>query len=208
VTRSGTAAGGDRERPAIGRRPGASTTREAIARAAAAAFAEHGFDAATVRGIAGAAGVDAALVHHYFGTKEQLFIAVMRFPVDPSEVVPRLLAGGVDGLGERIAGTFLSVWDSSETTSPIVGLIRSAVSHEKSAAMLREFVTHAFLGRLTTAIEVDQPELRAALVGSQLLGVALARYVLRLEPVASCPPDQLAPAVGATLQRYLTAPLP
>jgi AcrR family transcriptional regulator len=190
-----------------GRRPGESGTRQAILGAARAAFAGDGFDRTTVRGIARAAGVDPALVHHYFGTKEHLFVAAMDLPVDPSAVIPRLLAEGTDGLGERIVAMFLAVWDGPGTPSPFLALVRSAVSHEAAAAMLREFVSKAVLGRIVAALDVEDGPRRAALVASQLVGLAMVRYVLRLEPLASAPASELVGPLGATVQRYLTGPL-
>jgi AcrR family transcriptional regulator len=190
-----------------GRRPGGSGAREAILAAARAAFAEGGFDRTTVRGVARAAEVDAALVHHYFGTKEHLFVAAMELPVDPSVVIPRLLAEGTEGLGERLVGMFLTVWDTPGAASPFLAMIRGAVTHEGAAAMLREFLTTAVLGRLVAALDVDDGPRRAALVASQLVGFAMVRYVLRLEPLASAPPSELVGPLGATLQRYLTGPL-
>ena len=190
-----------------GRRPGESGTQQAILDAARAAFTETGYDGATVRGIAREAGVDPALVHHYFGTKEHLFVAAMQLPIDPAVVIPALLAPGVDGLGERVVRMFLTVWDSPEANYHFLGLLRSAMTHEKSAAMMREFVTSAIFGRVTAALDVDQPQLRANLVASQLMGVAFARYILRVEPLASTPTDALVPIVAPTLQRYLTGHL-
>ncbi|HEV7823438.1 MAG TPA: TetR family transcriptional regulator [Mycobacteriales bacterium] len=190
-----------------GRRPGESGTRAAILASARAAFADGGFDRTTVRGVARAAEVDPALVYHYFGTKEHLFVAAMELPADPSEVIPLLLAEGTDGLGERIVGLFLAVWDAPGAASPFLALIRSAVTHERAAAMLREFMSTAVLGRVVAALDVDDGPRRAALVASQLVGFAMVRYVLRLEPLASAPASELVGPLGATLQRYLTGPL-
>lgn len=190
-----------------GRRPGESGTQQAILDAARTAFTETGYDGATVRGIAREAGVDPALVHHYFGTKEHLFVSAMQFPIDPAVIIPALLAPGVDGLGERIVRMFLTVWDSPEASYPFIGLLRSAMTHDKSAAMMREFITSAVFGRVTVALDVERPQLRANLVASQLIGVAFARYILRVEPLASTPSDELVPIVAPTLQRYLTADL-
>jgi AcrR family transcriptional regulator len=190
-----------------GRRPGESGTQQAILDAARTAFTETGYDGATVRGIAREAGVDPALVHHYFGTKEHLFVSAMQFPIDPAVIIPALLAPGFDGLGERIVRMFLTVWDSPESSHPFIGLLRSAMTHEKSAAMMREFVTSAIFGRVTVALDVERPQLRANLVASQLIGIAFARYILRVEPLASTPTDELVPIVAPTLQRYLTGDL-
>ena len=190
-----------------GRRPGESGTQQAILDAARTAFTETGYDGATVRGIAREAGVDPALVHHYFGTKEHLFVSAMQLPIDPAVIIPALLAPGVDGLGERVVRMFLTVWDSPESSHPFIGLLRSAMTHEKSAAMMREFVTSAIFGRVTVALDVERPQLRANLVASQLIGIAFARYILRVEPLASTPTDELVPIVAPTLQRYLTGDL-
>ncbi|MFF0820915.1 TetR family transcriptional regulator [Micromonospora haikouensis] len=187
-----------------GRRPGNPGTREAILDAARAAFAERGFDAASIRSIAAAAGVDPALVHHYFGGKDQLFLAAMGAPLDPGELLPWVLAGDADGVGERLVRTFLGVWDSPAGAAA-VALLRSAVSNEWTARLLREFLVTQVLRRVLHHLDVDPAELplRGSLVASQLVGLALMRYVVRLEPVASAPPETLVAAVGPTVQRYL-----
>ncbi|MFI7605173.1 TetR family transcriptional regulator [Micromonospora sp. NPDC049366] len=191
-----------------GRRPGNPDTREAILDAARAAFAERGFDAASIRAIAAAAGVDPALVHHYFGSKDQLFLAAMQAPVDPRELIPKVLAGDRDGLGERLVRMFLGVWDSPAGTAG-VALLRSAVSNEWTARLLREFLTTQVLRRVLDHLDVAPAEvpLRGSLVASQLIGLAMMRHVIRLEPIASASPETLAATVGPTVQRYLTGDL-
>ncbi|MGK5741846.1 TetR family transcriptional regulator [Micromonospora sp. URMC 103] len=192
-----------------GRRPGNPGTREAILDAARAAFGERGFDAASIRAIAATAGVDPALVHHYFGSKDQLFLAAMEAPVDPRALIPQIVAGDRDGLGERLVRMFLGVWDSPAGTAG-VALLRSAVSNEWTARLLREFVVTQVLRRVLDHLDVDPAELplRGSLVATQLIGLAMMRYVIRLEPVASAAPETLVATVGPTIQRYLTAPLP
>ncbi|MET8358130.1 TetR family transcriptional regulator [Micromonospora sp. NPDC005171] len=192
-----------------GRRPGNPGTREAILDAARTAFAERGFDAASIRAIAGTAQVDPALVHHYFGSKDQLFLAAMNFPVDPGQLVPRVLAGDRDGAGERMVRIFLGIWDSP-TGSAAQALLRSAVSNEWTARLLREFVTTQVLRRVLENLDVDPAELplRGSLVATQMIGLAMMRHVVRLEPVASADPETLVAAIGPTIQRYLTGPLP
>ncbi|MFG1900498.1 TetR family transcriptional regulator [Micromonospora carbonacea] len=187
-----------------GRRPGNPGTREAILDAARTAFAERGFDASSIRSIAAAAGVDPALVHHYFGGKDQLFLAAMGAPLDPGELLPRVLAGDPDGVGERLVRTFLGVWDSPAGVAA-VALLRSAVSNEWTARLLREFLVTQVLRRILQHLDVDPAELplRGSLVASQLVGLALMRHVVRLEPVASAPAETLVAAVGPTVQRYL-----
>ena len=192
-----------------GRRPGNQDTREAILAAARTAFAERGIDGASIRLIAAGAGVDPALVHHYFGTKDQLFLAAMRAPMDPAEIIPPILAGGLDGLGERLVATMLSVWDSPVGESA-VGLLRSAVSNEQVAAMMREFVVNRILKRIVKELHLDPVDglLRSGLVASQVAGLIMMRYVIRVEPVASADIPTLAAMVGPTIQRYLTGPFP
>ena len=187
-----------------GRRPGNQDTREAILASAKQAFADRGYDKASIRQIATGAGVDPALVHHYFGAKEQLFLAVMEMPVDPSQLLPDVLAGGPDGVGERLVRMFLTLWDSPAGTAA-AALVRSAVSHEWSARILREFVTAQILRRIITGLDLDGPDapMRATLAGSQLIGLAMARYIIKIEPVASAPREDLVAAVGPTIQRYL-----
>jgi AcrR family transcriptional regulator len=188
-----------------GRRPGGPDTRMAILSAARQAFGRAGFDGTTIRGIAGAAGVDPALVHHFFGTKQALFAAAMEFPVDLAAVLPTLLAPGIGGLGERLVRLLLSIWESER--SPFLAMIRGAVTHEESAALLREFISHEVIGRLAATVDADSPELRATLIGSQMVGLAMARYVIALEPLASADTETVVAAVAPTVQRYLTGPL-
>ena len=190
-----------------GRRPGQSGTREAILAAARESFGSAGYGGTTIRGVARTAGVDPSLVHHFFGTKDGLFGTAMELPFDPAVVVASLLEGGTDGLGERIVRTFLAVWDGTPGQGPMLALLRSAVTDEKAAESLRTFLSRVLLTPLAQAAGAERPELRAALVGSQMVGLAVARYVVRLDPVASAGPDDLAPAIGPTLDRYLTGPL-
>jgi AcrR family transcriptional regulator len=190
-----------------GRRPGTSGSRDRIVAAARAEFAARGYDAATIRGIAAVAEVDAALVRHYFGSKEHLFVVALDFPVDPAEFVPRLLEPGIEGLGERITAFFLGAWDTPGGR-PFLGLLRSVASNEQAAEALRQFVTREVLERLAAILVLDRPQLRAALAGSHLIGLAMARYVIRIEPIASASREELARAVGPSIQRYFDGPVP
>ena len=173
--------------------------------AARAAFGERGFDGATIRGIATAAGVDPALVHHYFGSKDQLFLAAIEAPADPAELLPELLAGGPDRLGEGVVRLLLSVWDGP-MQSAALALVRSAVGNEWGAKLLREFLVTQVLRRVVGTLELppQEAEVRGALVASQLIGLVMGRYVLRIEPLASASPDWLVATIGPTVQRYLT----
>lgn len=191
-----------------GRRPGDSGTRDAILAAARSRFTSHGYDGATIRGIATDAAVDPALVHHFFGTKERLFAATMELPLDPSQVIPELLAPGVDGLGERLARFFVTLLRDLGDANPIVAMIRSAATHPDAARMFREFYSRAVIERVAAELEFAQPRLRAALCASQLMGLVLARQVIGLEPLVQADDEVLVAAYGAALQHYLTDPLP
>ncbi len=201
------AAGVKPKRRRVGRTPGSPKNREAIRAAALEQFNKCGYDRATIRDIAATAGVDPALVLHYFGSKDRLLVAALEFPVNPRELVPELLAGGVEGLSERLLRRALGVWTSDRGGGTMVGLIRSAASHDEAARMMREFFTREVIGRIAKSLGVPQPELRAALVASQVIGLAMARFVLRFEPIASASIDDMVAWYAPTLQRYLTGPL-
>ncbi len=190
-----------------GRRPGdPAHTRKTILDAAMQTFVETGFEKASIRKIAGAAKVDPALVHRYFGTKDELFIAALDVPIAPSEVLPQVVAGGRAEVGERLVRTFLSIWDSPRGDAG-VAILRSAVAHPWIARLLREFVFTRVILPAFTEIGLDDDPLRdrrATLVASQILGLALTRYVLRFEPLASASEAELVAAIGPTLQRYIT----
>jgi AcrR family transcriptional regulator len=194
-----------RRRP--GRPPGETRSRQAILRAARSSFASRGYDRTTIRGVAASARVDPALVHHYFGTKDQLFTAAMEFPMDPEMVAKIVLGEGVEGAGERLVRLLLTVWGTPENRKPLLGLLRSAVTNPRAARMLREFMSRALLGRIAPALGREDARLRVALVGSQVIGLAILRYVIRVEPLASASEDELVAAVGPRFQDYLTAEL-
>jgi AcrR family transcriptional regulator len=187
-----------------GRRPGDSGTRDAILTAAREGFNARGYNGTSLRAIARDAAVDPALITHYFGSKAALFEAALELPVDPGTLVPLLLADGLDGLGERIVRTFLGVWDNTPGQGPMLAMLRSAVSHEDSAERLRALLTRVLLRPLAEGAGGSNTDLRASLLASQVAGLALARYVLKIEPLASATADELAPLLGPTLQRYLT----
>ncbi|HEX4816116.1 MAG TPA: TetR family transcriptional regulator [Nonomuraea sp.] len=185
-----------------GRRPGSADTRGEILAAARRVFAEKGFDKATVRGIAREAKVDPALVHHYFDTKEGMFAAAMQLPVSPETVIPVLMEGPREEIGERLVRLILSVTAAPETREPMVALIRSAMTNEQAAVMFREFISNALLFQVADRLEV--PHLRIEAAFSQMFGVIMARYVLRLEPMATADPEDLVALLGPTIQRYFT----
>lgn len=188
----------------LGRRPGRADTRGEVLAAARTEFAEHGYERATVRGIARAAGVDPALVHHYFGSKERLFVAALQLPLSPSDVVPRVVDGDLDGIGERLVRTFLTLWGNPATRAPLVAMLRTAMSHERAAAMLRGFISSAVVARLAERLNLPDGRLRVELAAAHLVGLGLARYVLKVEPLASASEDEVVALVAPAVQGYLT----
>lgn len=190
-----------------GRRPGAPDTRAAILTSARARFAAHGFAGTTIRAVAGDAGVDAALVHHYFGTKDDLFVAALEVPVDPRRVIAPIVGEGPDGAAERFLGVFLGVWEDPELQPSLVAFMRGVLDPGGSRLLSEGFVPVVLLpvGR---ALGIDRPDHRMTLVASQMLGLILLRYVLRVEPLASMPREEVLATYAPTIQRYLTDPLP
>jgi AcrR family transcriptional regulator len=151
--------------------------------------------------------VDAALVHHYFGTKQQLFLAASEFPVDVAEVVPRLLGGPREGMGERLVRFVVEVWDRPEVRPLLMGIVRSASTDPVAAGMMRRLLAEGPFLALAQAIDAPDAQMRAMLVGTQLMGLVMARYVVELDLLATMTPTELATAVGPTIERYLIGDL-
>ncbi|MFK0149369.1 TetR family transcriptional regulator [Streptomyces griseus] len=177
--------------------------RTRILAAARTEFAESGYDKTSIRGIARAAGVDAALVHHYFGTKDEVFAAAVEVTFEPALVVHTVLGGPPEGLGERLARFFLSVWEDPATRSPLLAILRSALTHEAAAKVLREFVLRRLLERIAAELDVPDATFRAELAASHMIGIATLRYMIRAEPLASADPEEIVAMVAPALQRYL-----
>jgi AcrR family transcriptional regulator len=190
-----------------GRRPGGTDTRAALLTAARHLFVEQGYEKATVRSIASRAGVDPAMVNHWFGGKDNLFAAaVLELPFDPVQIIGDLSAGPPDEIGDRVVRRFLTIWDATGG-GQFAALLRSVTSHEQAAATLRGiFINHIF-GPLMEQAGVDQPMLRANLFASQVVGLGIVRYVVKFEPLASADADTVARAVAPTLQRYFNGPI-
>jgi AcrR family transcriptional regulator len=192
--------------PRSGRRPGSGGTRERIASAATEAFAAAGFDGATIRGIARQAGVDPALVHHYYGSKERLFVATMQLPFDPAQLAQTLVSGGVDGIGERIMRFAVGVWEQPGLRPVVQGIARSAASDPQAAAILRGLLEATLLPAIRS-LGVDQPELRASLLWSQVIGVVFGRFVVQVSPLAEADPEDLVAIVAPALQATISGPI-
>jgi AcrR family transcriptional regulator len=187
-----------------GRRSGSPDTRSEILTAARWLFGERGYDRTTIRSIAGTADVDPALVHHYFGSKEQLFAASIDLPVAPAELVAAVFAGDEEAVGRRLAETFFLVWEDEAARASLLGILRSAMGGEDQAvAAFRQFITGEIVRRVAPLIEREDAPLRALLMASHLVGIAMARYVVRLEPIASEPIDRIIELVAPRIQSYL-----
>lgn len=185
-----------------GRRPGGVDTRAGILSAARTEFGDKGYHQATIRSIAAEAGVDPALVHHYFGTKEDLFAASIDLPIRPTELADTVFAGGVESAGMRITTVFFTVWENPETRSPLLAMLRGAVGTEQGAEILREFFGTAMLGRIAPRIGGDDAQLRVSLALSHLIGVAVLRYVIGFPSLRDVPVESLIDNVAPRIQTY------
>jgi AcrR family transcriptional regulator len=198
----------DAERRRPGRPTGASDTRERILTSARELFAQNGIDKTSIRAVAAAAGVDPALVHHYYGTKSQLFAAAIHVPIDPMEILGPLRDTPVDELGHALPYLLLPLWDS-ELGKGFIATIRSLLAGSE-VSLLRSFLQEVIAAEVGT--RVDNPPgtglIRVQFVASQLVGVVMARYILELDPFKSLPVEQIAETIGPNLQRYLTGDLP
>ena len=160
-----------------------------------------------MRQVALEVGVDPALVTHYFGTKLDLFLAVVELPIDPVALIDHVVSGGADGAGARLATAVLDVLDDEVRRRPMVGMIRAATAEPEAARLVRDFLTRNLLVPIAQRLEADDPEYRASLVMSQVVGVTLARYIVGIQPLATHPRERVAADLGATLQRYLLGDL-
>ncbi|MER7928592.1 MULTISPECIES: TetR family transcriptional regulator [unclassified Streptomyces] len=182
-------------------------TRDRILTAAREEFSERGYEKTSVRGIAKAAGVDPALVHHYFGTKEQVFEASIAVAFAPATNAPEAVAEGpLDGVGERLTRFIFGVWENPATRKPLLAVVRSAVNNEAAAAVFRRLVVSQVLGRVAAQLDLPDAELRAELAAAQLVGTAMLRYVIKVEPLASVDVELIIARVAPVVQGHLTGP--
>ncbi len=187
-----------------GRRPAGEDTKGLIAAAARAEFALKGYEAASLRAIARAAGVDAALVHHYFAGKAALFAEVIvQAPVDPVRLVDGILAGPRAGLGDRLVRGFLGVWDEPANHERFIALATAALTNDQLAALMRSFLATEVIGRITRETGIPDAELRGGLAATQIVGLAVVRYGIRMPSVVAATPEEIVRWLGPVLQRYL-----
>ncbi|MGA8546886.1 MAG: TetR family transcriptional regulator [Mycobacterium sp.] len=194
-----------RKRP--GRPAGNSDTRERILENARILFARNGIGNTSIRAVAAAAGVDSALVHHYFGTKEKLFAAAVHIPIDPMDVIGPLREVPIEELGHTLLSMLLRLWDS-EIGTAFIAALRSILAGSE-VNLFRSFIQDVIAVELGP--RVDNPPgsgvIRIQFVASQLAGVVMARYIMELEPFKSLSAEQIADTVAPNLQRYLTGDL-
>ncbi|MEV6763734.1 TetR family transcriptional regulator [Streptomyces sp. NPDC051105] len=182
-------------------------TRDRILVAAREEFSERGYDKTSVRGIAKAAGVDSALVHHYFGTKEQVFEAAISIAFAPALNAPVAIADGpLDGVGERLTRFIFGIWENPTTRTPLLAILRSAVNNDTAAAVFRRLIAAQLLRRIAEQLDLPDGELRAELAAAQLVGCAMLRYVIKVEPLASADLEQIVARVAPVVQGHLTGP--
>ena len=202
--------------PVRGRRPlGSPDARRAVLDAARELFAELGFERTTMRAVAARAGVDPALIYHYFGDKDGLLFAALQPPADAATVFAGLAAAGTDQTGadqtgadrtgEELVRRLIGLWEERpEVREQMVAIIRTALSHDHAAGLLRDILSSFILAALSDVLADDRRELRVALIGSHIGGLMLARYILKVPGAAAASPEDLVQAVGPTVQRYLT----
>lgn len=196
-----------RGRPSRTQSADAPAARDRILAAAREEFSERGYDKTSVRGIAKTAGVDSALVHHYFGTKEQVFEASIEVAFGPVLNAPGSIAEGpLDGVGERLARFFFGVWENPATRTPLLAIVRSAMNNEAAASVFRRLISAQVLRRVARQLDLPDAELRAELAAAQLVGIALLRYVIKVEPLASADPEEIIARVAPVVQGHLTGP--
>ena len=200
------AANTQRKRP--GRPAGNSDSRERILASARELFAHNGIDRTSIRAIAAKAGVDSALVHHYFGTKQDLFAAAIHLPIDPMIVIQQMREVPIEELGVRLPSILLPLWDS-ELGAGLIATLRSLISGDE-VGLARSFLQEIIGGALGSRVD-DPPgtgQIRTQFVASQLMGVVMARYIVKIEPFASLSTEQIVQTIAPNLQRYLTGDLP
>ena len=192
-----------------GRRPGGENTRALILEAARTEFAATGYDGTSIRGVARTAGVDPRLVHHYFDGKSDLFAAVMAVPINPGARVMHALEGPPQGLGARLVAVFIETWDDPDNQAALIGAVRTTLTNHEAAQQVREFVTQEIMSRVvdaypaTSTLTAAERELRVGLVTTQMVGLAMTRYILRLPEISDLCAEELIARNGPAIQGIL-----
>lgn len=190
--------------PPIGRRPSNPDTRNDIVATARRLFANSGYDKTSVRDIAAGAGVDPALIRHYFGSKAELFRSTMGWPFDPAEISAHIADGDRDEIGARLTRVFFTAWERPDSGASLLAILRGAATHDESAALVRQFIQGQLYPQMAKLLTGSDTELRVDLAMGQLLGIAYLRHVLQVEPIASAPVDELIARVAPIVTAHLT----
>ncbi|WP_344840235.1 TetR family transcriptional regulator [Actinocorallia longicatena] len=191
-----------------GRRPGHASSRQAILAAARDQFIAHGYRGATLRAIAAQAGIDPALIRHFFKDKDGLFSAAMELPPEAAGLIAGAFDGPSDQWGEQLTRTYLALWEDPETAAPLRATLVSAFANDQARDRLRAFATNTILTTFGPRLPPDAPGLRLTLAVSHLIGIAQARHLIQAPPILAYDLDTIVAIVGPTIQRYLTGPLP
>ncbi|XAS73758.1 TetR family transcriptional regulator [Micrococcaceae bacterium Sec5.1] len=191
-----------------GRRSGSDHSREAILVAARKLFAEQGFDGTSLRQVAREASVDPAMVHHFFKGKDELFASSVELPADPEEVLAGVETLEPEARAEALVRAVVRLWESPAQPG-LVAFVRGTIGSKAKTALLRETVSRTILSRVMVGVEgpAEEVRLRGNLVATQVVGLMLLRYVIRLEPLASADQEEVVSLMAPTIQRYLTGNL-
>lgn len=187
-----------------GRPRGKADTRNVILAAARRLFADAGYDQTSVREVAAAAGVDPAMIRHYFGSKAELFRATMGWPFKPDQIAGQVLGGERDEIGERLTRVFFEAWEQSDSRAPLLAILRGAATHIESANLVRQFIHGQVYSHIAASLDEPDAELRIDLAMAQLLGIAYLRHILQVEPIASTPVEELIRQVAPAISWRLT----
>lgn len=194
--------------PARGRRSGTTASRDHILDAARRLFAEQGFEGTSLRQVARSAGVDPAMVHHFFAGKDELFALSVELPADPEQVLAGVVGSDPEQRGELVVRAVLRLWESPAQPG-LVAFIRGTLGSKAKTTLLREMVTRTIISRIIAGLPGSPGELalRGNLVATQMVGLMMVRYVVRLEPLASAPAEEVVRLVAPNVQHYLTGRL-
>lgn len=196
----------------IGRRPGNPDTRDAILTSARNLFSSQSFSNVSMRAIAADAGVDVALLAHYFGNKEGLFRAAMEVADFPFTRAQEILDGAtLDDLPRRIVTNIMNVWESEELRPAVESLLRRVLADPSYFHAVSSFIELVWFGPIAKVLEkygVDNAALRVSLVATETFGMMTARHIVKLEPLASTPPDQIAPIMIEMIEHHIRLDLP